>query len=136
MIELLRTARAYQVKVQPQLFLLQKTLFSIEALGRRLDPDLNLWETAKPCLEAWVKRQLGPKAMVRKLQEQWPYWLHATHDLSDCLTRLAATPASKPKQWPMFVAGLVMASIAWGVWWHLHAHHPWPLAMLDGVQMV
>ena len=58
--------------IQPQLVLLQKTLFNIEGLGRQLYPDLNLWETAKPYLERWMRDQVGPAALIRGLRRELP----------------------------------------------------------------
>ena len=58
--------------IQPQLVLLQKTLFNIEGLGRQLYPDLNLWETAKPYLEQWMRDQVGPAALIRALRRELP----------------------------------------------------------------
>jgi len=62
------------MEVQPQLVLLQKTLLNIEGLGRDLYPDLDLWTTAKPFLEDWMKRQVGPKATLRHLKDRLPEW--------------------------------------------------------------
>ncbi|MFP4647751.1 MAG: ubiquinone biosynthesis regulatory protein kinase UbiB, partial [Halorhodospira sp.] len=61
-------------EVQPQLVLLQKTLLNIEGLGRTLYPDLDLWTTAKPFLERWMREELGPAAALRKLRKQLPEW--------------------------------------------------------------
>jgi ubiquinone biosynthesis protein len=62
------------MEVQPQLVLLQKTLLNIEGLGRQLYPDLDLWTTAKPFLERWMREQIGPKAFMRHLKENAPLW--------------------------------------------------------------
>ena len=62
------------MEVQPQLVLLQKTLFNIEGLGRRLYPDLDLWETAKPYLERWMSEHMGPQAFLRTLRKEFPKW--------------------------------------------------------------
>lgn len=74
LLRLFQTARRFKMEVQPQLVLLQKTLFNIEGLGRQLYPDLDLWNTAKPFLERWLKKQLGPRAFLRKVREYAPYW--------------------------------------------------------------
>jgi ubiquinone biosynthesis protein len=71
-VRLFQTARRFNMPVQPQLVLLQKTLFNIEGLGRQLYPGLDLWETAKPYLERWVREQLGPAALVRGLRRELP----------------------------------------------------------------
>ncbi len=65
---LFQTARSYEMEMQPQLILLQKTFFNIEGLGRVLYPELDLWKTGKPILERWMKDQFGPKAVYKKLQ--------------------------------------------------------------------
>src|SRR3989304_6338733 len=59
------------MEVQPQLVLLQKTLFNIEGLGRQLYPDLDLWETAKPFLEQWTRAQFGPGAFIKTFQREF-----------------------------------------------------------------
>lgn len=74
LLRLFQTARRFKMEVQPQLVLLQKTLFNVEGLGRQLYPDLDLWNTAKPFLERWLKKQLGPRAFLRKVREYAPYW--------------------------------------------------------------
>lgn len=72
LLRLFQTARRFDMEVQPQLVLLQKTLLNIEGLGRQLYPDLDLWQTAKPYLEDWYKETLGPKATFKKLKEHLP----------------------------------------------------------------
>ncbi len=68
LLTLFRTARRYEMEVQPQLVLLQKTFFNIEGLGRVLYPDLDLWETGKPILEEWMKNRFGPRGIYKKLK--------------------------------------------------------------------
>jgi len=72
LLQLFQTARRFEMQVQPQLVLLQKTLLNIEGLGRQLYPELDLWATAKPFLEQWVMERRGPKALVKKFVEQAP----------------------------------------------------------------
>ncbi len=72
LLHLFRTARRFDMEVQPQLVLLQKTLLYIEGLGRQLYPELDLWTTAKPFLERWMKDQVGPRAFARKLKHNLP----------------------------------------------------------------
>ena len=72
LLRLFQTARRFNMVVQPQLVLLQKTLLNIEGLGRQLYPELDLWQTAKPFLEDWFKERLGPKAKFKKLAQQFP----------------------------------------------------------------
>ena len=74
LVRLFQTARRFDMEVQPQLVLLQKTLLNIEGLGRQLYPELDLWQTAKPFLEQWVRERVGTKAMLRELQNQAPRW--------------------------------------------------------------
>ncbi len=72
LMRLFQTSRRFQVEIQPQLVLLQKTLLNIEGLGRELDPDLDLWSTAKPFLEQWMMEQVGPKRLLRQLKLEAP----------------------------------------------------------------
>lgn len=74
LINLFHTARRFNMEVQPQLILLQKTLLNIEGLGRQLYPDLDLWKTAKPFLEQWMKDKIGPRSFVKHLKENAPLW--------------------------------------------------------------
>jgi len=74
LMNLFNTARRFNMQVQPQLVLLQKTLLYIEGLGRQLYPQLDLWKTAKPFLENWVKQQMGPWAMLQQIKENLPFW--------------------------------------------------------------
>jgi ubiquinone biosynthesis protein len=72
LMRLFQTSRRFQVEIQPQLVLLQKTLLNIEGLGRQLDPELDLWATAKPFLEKWMVEQLGPQKLMDQLKDQAP----------------------------------------------------------------
>ncbi len=72
LLRLFQTARRFEMVVQPQLVLLQKTLLNIEGLGRQLYPDLDLWQTAKPFLEDWFKQRLGPGAKIKELLDKLP----------------------------------------------------------------
>lgn len=71
---LFQAARRFNINIQPQLILLQKTLLNIEGLGRQLYPDLDLWTTAAPYLEKWLKKQVGPRAFIRRVRENFPSW--------------------------------------------------------------
>lgn len=71
-LRLFQVARRFNMPVQPQLVLLQKTLLNIEGLGRQLYPELDLWETAKPYLEKWMRDQVGPAALIRTLRRELP----------------------------------------------------------------
>jgi ubiquinone biosynthesis protein len=72
LMRLFQTSRRFNVEIQPQLVLLQKTLLNIEGLGRQLDPDLDLWSTAKPFLERWMLDQMGPQRLLEELRDQAP----------------------------------------------------------------
>lgn len=72
LMRLFQTSRRFHVEIQPQLVLLQKTLLNIEGLGRQLDPDLDLWSTAKPFLEKWMVGQIGPKKLIDELRNEAP----------------------------------------------------------------
>ncbi len=74
LLRLFQTSRRFNVEVQPQLVLLQKTLLNIEGLGRDLDPDLDLWETAKPFLERWMAEQVGWRGLLDRIRQEAPYW--------------------------------------------------------------
>lgn len=76
LIQLFQTARRFNMQVQPQLVLLQKTLLYVEGLGRQLYPELDLWETAQPYLRKWLRDQIGPKAIFDEVKTQLPDWLH------------------------------------------------------------
>ena len=83
LVNLFNTARRFNMEVQPQLVLLQKTLLYIEGLGRQLYPQLDLWQTAKPFLENWVKEQMGVKAVFTKIKENLPFWNEKLPEMPD-----------------------------------------------------
>lgn len=72
LIQLFQTARRFNMQVQPQLVLLQKTLLYIEGLGRQLYPELDLWETAQPYLKQWVKDQYSPINFFKQMKNEAP----------------------------------------------------------------
>lgn len=72
LIRLFSIARSFDMQVQPQLVLLQKTLLNIEGLGRQLYPELDLWQTGAPVLREWMEERTGPKAMVRRIRAELP----------------------------------------------------------------
>ena len=74
LMRLFQTSRRFNVEIQPQLVLLQKTLLNIEGLGRELDPELDLWSTAKPFLQKWMLDQVGPQRLLRQLKEEAPQY--------------------------------------------------------------
>ena len=81
MIRLFETARRFNMEIQPQLILLQKTLFNIEGLGRELYPELDLWKTAHPILRKWMDEQMGPTAMINNLRQDLPQIRDALREL-------------------------------------------------------
>ncbi len=81
MIGLFATARRFDMEIQPQLMLLQKTLFNIEGLGRQLYPDLDLWKTAHPILRQWMDEQIGGRAIINSLREDLPQLRDAMREL-------------------------------------------------------
>jgi ubiquinone biosynthesis protein len=85
LIYLFRTARRFDMHIQPSLVLLQKTMLNIEGLGRQLYPGLNLWDTAKPFLEDWVQERYSPQSVLRRLQRQAPSWLEQLPLLPDVM---------------------------------------------------
>ncbi len=82
-----QTARRFNMEVQPQLVLLQKTLLNIEGLGRQLYPDLDLWQTAKPFLEQWMSEQVGPRAFAKRMRRSLPEWSERLPELPTLLHR-------------------------------------------------
>ena len=93
LVQLFAASRRFNVEIQPQLVLLQKTLFNIEGLGRSLDPDLDLWITAKPFLERWMQNQIGFPALKRRLLAEAPYIISALPELPRLLHQRLQAPA-------------------------------------------
>jgi len=85
LMRLFQTSRRFQVEIQPQLVLLQKTLLNIEGLGRELDPNLDLWATAKPFLEQWMLGQVGPQKLIDQLKAQAPHYSKLLPELPQLL---------------------------------------------------
>jgi ubiquinone biosynthesis protein len=94
LIQLFKASRRFNVEIQPQLVLLQKTLLNVEGLGRQLDPDLDLWVTAKPFLERWMQDQIGWRALERRLREEAPFLATALPQLPRLLHQKLTAPAS------------------------------------------
>ena len=74
LFQLFEASRQFNVEIQPQLVLLQRTLLNIEGLGRDLDPNLDLWKTAKPFLERWMAEQIGFSGLTSRIQKEAPNW--------------------------------------------------------------
>jgi len=90
LLRLFQTSRRFNVEVQPQLVMLQKTLLNIEGLGRELDPELDLWQTAKPYLERWMSEQVGWRGVLRTLRREAPYWAQTLPTIPRLVHRLLA----------------------------------------------
>lgn len=121
LVRLFQLSRRFNVEVQPQLVMLQKTLLNVEGLGRQLDPELDLWTSAKPFLERWMAQQIGWPAFERHLKEEAPHWAAALPQLprmlSESLRQSAAqrseqatiNEAARVKRWLALIAVLLIA---------------------------
>jgi ubiquinone biosynthesis protein len=96
LMRLFQTARRFNMEVQPQLVLLQKTLLNIEGLGRQLYPDLDLWNTAQPFLERWMRERVSPKALLGNVQSQFEQIPHLANMTRDLLERMSQPHAQDP----------------------------------------
>ncbi len=96
LMRLFQTSRRFQVEIQPQLVLLQKTLLNIEGLGRDLDPELDLWATAKPFLEKWMLEQIGPQRLFNEIKAQAPRYAKLLPDLPMLLHNYLLRGAAGP----------------------------------------
>ena len=83
LINLFNLAKAYNVEIQPQLILLQKNLLNIEGMGRQIYPELNLWETAAPFIENWVKERIGIASIAKRLKKKFPIWMETLPELPE-----------------------------------------------------
>lgn len=131
LLGLFQTARRFNMEVQPQLVLLQKTLLNIEGLGRQLYPDLDLWKTAKPFLEDWMKKRMGVKGLYRNLQQQAPELIEQLprlpglfHDALTQLKRLDEIQSAQLERralpswsiaWPRFMGCGLLAIVVWSL---------------------
>ncbi|WP_045857358.1 ubiquinone biosynthesis regulatory protein kinase UbiB [Teredinibacter purpureus] len=101
LISLFKTAQRYQMPVQPQLVLLQKTLLNIEGLGRQLYPKLDLWDTAHPYLERWVRERFHPKTLFEDLKYHAPEWMEkfpqVPHLIFDTLSEVKTLAKAAPE---------------------------------------
>jgi ubiquinone biosynthesis protein len=106
LLRLFQTSRRFNVEVQPQLVLLQKTLLNIEGLGRQLDPNLDLWKTAKPYLERWMSEQIGWRGLIEKLKAEAPRYSHIFPQLPR-LAHQALKRAGEPAENGVLLAALL-----------------------------
>ncbi|MEX0604769.1 MAG: ubiquinone biosynthesis regulatory protein kinase UbiB [Marinobacter sp.] len=134
LLRLFQTARRFEMEVQPQLVLLQKTLLNVEGLGRQLYPDLDLWSTAQPFLENWMRKRIGPSGLIQSLQSHLPAWLEQSPEMPqlvhDALVQIrSAQPSGVPseavltqlrdqqnrvnKRWRYTALAAVLVCVAW-----------------------
>ena len=99
LMRLFQTSRRFHVEIQPQLVLLQKTLLNIEGLGRQLDPELDLWSTAKPFLERWMLEQVGPKRLWQELRNQAPYYAKMLPQLPRLIHERLTAHSGGDREW-------------------------------------
>jgi ubiquinone biosynthesis protein len=105
LLRLFETARRFDMQVQPQLILLQKTLFNIEGLGRQLYPELDLWKTARPVLALWMRERTSPRTIFREIHAHWPDALLALRQIP-ALLQGALRDAAKPPPEPLSMPAL------------------------------
>ncbi len=132
LLRLFQTARRFNINIQPQLILLQKTLLNIEGVGRQLYPELDLWTTAAPFLERWLKKQVGIKSFLHRVRENIPYWseklpeipgliytiLHQTQEQNERVRfsrPLIASSQSKKSKWGYFLLGVASTVFVCGL---------------------
>jgi ubiquinone biosynthesis protein len=120
LMRLFQTSRRFNVEIQPQLVLLQKTLLNIEGLGRQLDPDLDLWSTAKPFLEKWMHRQVGWSGLLERLKNEAPHYAQMLPELPRLIHKaLERRPETDPVLLAMVVeqrrTNRLLQSVLFGV---------------------
>ncbi|MDQ6627495.1 MAG: ubiquinone biosynthesis regulatory protein kinase UbiB [Pseudomonadota bacterium] len=98
LLRLFQTSRRFNVEIQPQLVLLQKTLLNVEGLGRDLDPELDLWSTAKPFLERWMNEQVGWRGLLVQLKKEAPRYVHLLPQLPRLVHAALQPPAAVPQR--------------------------------------
>jgi len=107
-MRLFQASRRFNVQIQPQLVLLQKTLLNIEGLGRQLDPELDLWTSAKPFLERWMDEQVGWRALLRQLRAEAPRYARLLPELPRLLHEaLARQGRERPPAQDLLMAQLL-----------------------------
>ncbi len=98
LLRLFQTSRRFNVEIQPQLVMLQKTLLNIEGLGRQLDPELDLWKTAKPFLERWMSEQIGWRGLIKTFKQEAPYLARTIPQLPRLVHQALANPTKADLQ--------------------------------------
>jgi len=101
LLSLFQMSRRFGVNIQPQLIMLQKTLLNIEGLGRQLDPDIDLWHTAKPLLRRWMSEQFGWRSMIKTLRKEMPYLVKHTPEMPVLIHQFLAQQASAEQETPI-----------------------------------
>ena len=123
LMRLFQTSRRFNVEIQPQLVLLQKTLLNIEGLGRQLDPDLDLWTTAKPFLERWMNDQIGWRGLLARIEKEAPRYAQLLPELPrlvhQALAARAAGPAESPVQLALLAEQRATRRLLQGLVWAL-----------------
>ncbi|WP_375591881.1 ubiquinone biosynthesis regulatory protein kinase UbiB [Chitiniphilus eburneus] len=131
LLRLFETSRRFNVEIQPQLVLLQKTLLNIEGLGRQLDPDLDLWQTAKPFLERWMNEQIGWRGLLANLKHEAPLWATVLPSLPRRLSELASVDhvgllvegyqglmgEQRKRNWLLGAIAALLAALLVTLWW-------------------
>ncbi|MCB1827696.1 MAG: ubiquinone biosynthesis regulatory protein kinase UbiB, partial [Coxiellaceae bacterium] len=134
LVRLFQTASRFHMEVQPQLMLLQKTLLSIEGLGRQLYPDLDLWSTAQPFLEKWLQERIGVRALMSTTLEKAPFWAEKMTDMPDMVYKFlqmrselglpsrsfVTIPTRKRARFPLKTIGFVLIFVAGLNWFTLN----------------
>ena len=128
LLRLFQTSRRFGIEIQPQLVLLQKTLLNIEGLGLQLDPELDLWKTAKPWLERWMSEQVGWRGFLKTLKAEVPHYATLLPQLPRLLhQRLHENPTAGIEQTMlqllalqkrrntllMVIAGILLLQLGW-----------------------
>lgn len=99
LLRLFQTARRFDMEIQPQLVLLQKTLLTVEGLGRQLYPELDLWHTAKPFLERWMKQHYGWRGFYHNVKERFPQWIDKLPELPEAVYDIVRFWQSETRNW-------------------------------------
>ncbi len=128
LMKLFQVAREFHINIQPQLILLQKTLVNIEGLSRQLAPNLDLWATAAPEIEKWLKKQVGVRAFLKRVRENLPLWSEQLPEMPSLIYEVlretkqhqekkrfleaSSTQPAKPAKWRYFIAGIIISLTA------------------------
>lgn len=115
LLQLFQVAQAFEMEVQPQLILLQKTLLTIEGIGRELYPDLDLWHTAKPYLERWMKERMSFRRVMKAIRLKLPFWVDTLTDplqpLPIAIKSQTIETKQRPSPWPAVLIVLAGAGM-------------------------